>query len=224
MAQLASIRALAFDLYGTLLDVRSVEARCAEVISDAAGLVTLWRAKQLEYAFLRTLMGRYEDFWRVTGDALDYAAERLGVTLTAAQRDRLMDAWLTLAPFPEVPAALRALADHPLAVLSNGSPRMLSAVLENSDLCDHFTHVLSVDAARAYKPLPAVYELAPQAFGLAPAEILFVSANGFDTAGARSFGYPVCWVNRTAATPDRLGQTPSITVRDLNELADQLHL
>jgi 2-haloacid dehalogenase len=135
-----------------------------------------------------------------------------------------MDAWLTLTPFPEVPDALRALEATPLAVLSNGSPGMLRAALENSGLRHHFAHELSVDAVRAYKPLPAVYELAPRAFGLAPADILFVSANGFDIAGARSFGFPVCWVNRTAAALDRLGQTPSITVHDLGELAATMQI
>src|SRR5438876_2488884 len=132
--ELPSIRAVAFDLYGTLLDVRSLEAACAAVTADPGGLTALWRAKQLEYAFLRTLLDRYADFWQVTRDALIYAAARHGLALDEVRQQALMDAWLRLAPFDEVPSALERLArrDLPLAVLSHGSPRMLHAALEPS--------------------------------------------------------------------------------------------
>jgi 2-haloacid dehalogenase len=221
---LAGARAVTFDLYGTLLDVRSVEVACAAVVEDAAAFVALWRQKQLEYSFLRTLLGRYAPFWQVTGDALEHAAERFGVALGQTERARLMDAWLRLAPYPEVPAALEQLAaaDRPLAVLSNGDPAMLEPALARAGLRDRFAHVLSVDAVRAYKPSAAVYELACRAFGLPAAEILFVSANGFDVAGAYHFGFPVAWLNRGGMAADRLDQAPRIQVRDLDELAAAL--
>ena len=158
--ELRQVRAAAFDLYGTLLDVRSVEAACAGVAADPVAFTALWRAKQLEYAFLRTLLGRYADFWQVTEDALAHAAARHGLALEPRRRHALTEAWLGLAPFPEVPAALERLAARglPLAVLSNGSPRMLEAALGHAGLRRAFAHVLSVDAVRAYKPVREVYE------------------------------------------------------------------
>jgi 2-haloacid dehalogenase len=223
-AALAGVRAMAFDLYGTLLDVRSVEAACGAVTDDPAALVGLWRQKQLEYSFLRTLLGRYAPFWRLTADALEHAAARLGLNLDQADRERLMDAWLRLAPYPEVPAALARLAagGRPLAVLSNGDPPMLAAALEHAGLRARFAHVLSVDAVGAYKPSHAVYELACAAFSLSPEAILFVSSNGFDVAGAFHFGFQVAWANRAGLAADRLDQAPRLEVRGLDELAAAL--
>ncbi len=220
----APIRAVAFDLYGTLLDVRSVEIAAAGVAADATALVALWRAKQLEYAFLRTLMGRYQDFWRVTADALDHALDRFAIRISSERRDAFLNAWLALEPFPEVAAALDSLLGLPLAILSNGSPMMLGAALSHSRLRDRFAHVLSVDAVRQYKPAASVYELATTAFGLPPREILFVSANGFDVAGASHFGYSVAWVNRAGLPPDRLEQSPRYVVGSLTELAAWVQL
>lgn len=214
--------ALAFDVYGTLLDVRSVEAACAEVTANPAALSTLWRQKQLEYSWLRALMDRYEDFSELTGAALDHAAERSGVALDAAARSRLVEAWLELRPFPEVPAALDRLAERPLAVLSNGSPRMLEEGLLGAGLHDRFAHILSVEAVGTYKPAPAVYALAERALGLPRARILFVSANAWDAAGAGAFGLPSAWVNRAGLPPDRLGVTVGLEVPDLAALADAL--
>jgi len=221
---LANTRAVVFDLYGTLLDVRSVEAACAEVVADPAAFVALWRAKQLEYTFLRTLLDRYADFWQVTRDALEHAAARFDLRLESAASARLMDAWLRLAPYPEVPGALAALGagGRPLAVLSNGSPAMLEAALQSSGLRACFQHVLSVDGARRYKPAAAVYQLACDALGLPPPRILFVSSNGFDVAGGSHFGFAVAWLNRAGAPPDRLGQTPLIEVPGLDALVEAL--
>jgi 2-haloacid dehalogenase len=214
--------ALVFDLYGTLLEVGSVGRAAAGVTGDPAALVELWRQKQLEYSWLRSLMGRYEDFWAVTGDALDYSLDRLGIELDGAGRARLLDAWLDVAPYPEVPDALDAMAPRPLAVLSNGSPRMLEECLRAGGLRGRMAQVLSVDEVAIFKPHPSVYALAEKALGLPAERILFVSSNGWDVAGARSYGLPVAWVNRAGAPVERLGAAPDLVVSDLAHLARRL--
>jgi 2-haloacid dehalogenase len=214
------VDAVAFDLYGTLLEVASVGRAAAEVTAEPAALVDLWRQKQLEYTWLRSLMGRYQDFWATTGDALDYAVDRLGIVVDDPARARLLGAWLDVRPYPEVPEALAALAPRRLAVLSNGNPAMLEAGLAAAALRDRFDHVLSVDDLGVYKPHPSVYELALKAFGLPAERILFVSSNAWDAAGARSFGLPVAWVNRAGAPLERLGAPPDLVVPDLAALAD----
>jgi 2-haloacid dehalogenase len=230
MEDQTGIRALAFDLYGTLLDVRSVEAACGEVVPDAAAFAALWRAKQLEYTYLRALMGRYVDFGQVTRDALAHTVDRFSalqgfrIRLDEAARAELLNAWLRLVPFPEVLAALETIGRRglPLAVLSNGAPAMLEAALTHAGLRQRFAHVLSVDSVRTFKPAPAVYQLACDAFGLSAAEIGFVSSNGWDAAGGAAFGFQAYWINRTAQPPERLGAPLRLEVRGLDELADAL--
>ena len=217
-----AIEAVAFDLYGTLLEVASVGRAAAEVTTEPAELVELWRQKQLEYSWLRSLMGRYQDFWATTGDALDFALDRLGLVVDDAGRAGLLGAWLDVRPYPEVPGALAALAPRRLAVLSNGNPDMLEGGLAAAGLRDHFEHVLSVDEVGIFKPHPSVYELALKAFGLPAERILFVSSNAWDAAGARSFGLPVAWVNRTGAPLERLGAPPSLVVPDVAALAEAI--
>ena len=215
------IGAVAFDLYGTLLEVASVGRAAAEVTEEPAALVDLWRTKQLEYSWLRSLMGRYQDFWATTGDALDYSLERLGITVDGATRTRLLSAWLDVRPYPEVPGALDALgAGRRLGVLSNGNPDMLEAGLAAAGLRERFEHVLSVDEVGVFKPYPSVYELALKAFKLPAERILFVSSNAWDAAGARTFGLPVAWVNRGGVPFERLGVTPDLVVPDLAVLAE----
>ena len=213
------IDAVAFDLYGTLLEVASVGGVAAEVTDDPTALVDLWRQKQLEYSWLRSLMGRYQDFWTTTGDALDYSLDRLGLTLDDAARTRLVGAWLDVRVYPEVPDALEALAPRRLAVLSNGNPEMLEAGLAAAALRDRFEHVLSVEEVGIFKPHPSVYGLAVKAFDLPAERILFVSSNPWDAAGARTFGFPVAWVNRAGVPFERLGVTPNLTVADVAGLA-----
>jgi 2-haloacid dehalogenase len=214
------IDALAFDLYGTLLEVASVGRTAAELTAQSAELVELWRQKQLEYSWLRSLMGRYQDFWATTADALDYALDRFGLVVDDETRARLLGAWLDVRPYPEVPGALdRLRAGHRLAVLSNGNPDMLEAGLAAAGLRDRFEHVLSVDEIGVFKPHPSVYELATKAFGLPAERILFVSSNGWDAFGARAFGLPVAWINRGGAPLERLGTPPNLIVPDLGALA-----
>jgi len=213
------IDAVAFDLFGTLLEVASVGPAAAEVTEDPAALVDLWRQKQLEYTWLRSLMGRYQDFWATTGDALDYSLDRLGITVDASTRSDLLNAWLYVRTYPEVTDALDTLAPRRLAVLSNGNPEMLESTLATGGIRDRFEHVLSVDDIGVYKPHPSVYELAVKAFALPAERILFVSSNPWDAAGAKTFGFPVAWVNRAAAPFERLGVTPDLVVADLAAVA-----
>ncbi len=217
-----NVHALVFDLYGTLVDVRSLEAACAQETADPAAFLGVWRQKQLEYSWLRALMGRYEDFWAVTAAALDYTAERCAPDLDDAARARLLHAWRAVQPFPEVPAALDQLGPRRLVVLSNGSPRMLEEVLRGSGLRSRFAHVLSVDEVGTYKPAPAVYGLAEARLGVPRDHILFVSSNGWDAAGASAYGLRAAWVNRLGAPLERLGVRPALVVRDLDELARRL--
>ncbi len=214
--------AVAFDLYGTLLDVRSVERACSEVTADPAALSDLWRATQLQHTWLLSLTGRYLDFASLTAGALRQAAGRLGLRLGPAERARLEAAWFDLAPFPEVAAALERLAPRRLAVLSNGSPDMLEAALAAAGLRERFEQVLSADEVRIYKPAPAVYALAERHLDLPPERILFVSANAWDAAGAGAYGLPVAWVARAGGPPEETGPAPGLVVADLGALAAAL--
>jgi 2-haloacid dehalogenase len=215
-------RAFVFDAYGTLFDVHSVIEAGRAVTSNPQALSTLWRQKQLEYTWLRSLMGRYEDFWAVTEAALRFSLERLGIAAADEAIRRLMEAYLSLATFPEVQTALAAMAGTPLGILSNGSPTMLAAAVRSSGLEGRFAHVLSVDAVRIYKPSRAVYELGTRAFALPAGEILFVSSNGWDVEGAKAFGYRTCWCNRLAAPAEKLGVSPDLEVTRLDEILAKL--
>lgn len=211
-----------FDAYGTLFDVHSVVEAGRELTADPQTLSNVWRQKQLEYTWLRALMGRYEDFWQVTGAALRFAVRRLGISASDAQLRGLMDAYLSLAPFPEVKATLERLKASPLAILSNGSPKMLEAAVRSSGLGGSLRHVLSVDQVKTYKPSPTVYTLGPKAMGIPAGELLFVSSNAWDVAGAKAFGYRVCWCNRTKAPMEELGLAPDLTVERLDQIPDRL--
>lgn len=217
-----AIDALLFDAYGTLFDVHSVVETGREVTGDPAALSRLWRQKQLEYTWLRSLMGRYEDFWAVTEAALVAACRSLRIPLDAGARSRLLEAYLHLPPFPEVRPSLERLRTLPCGILSNGAPRMLAAAVHHAGLEDLELALLSVDAVRVYKPAPAVYALGPARLGIPADRIGFVSSNGWDVAGAKSFGFPVVWVNRSAAAPEELGVTPDLEVADLAALATAL--
>jgi len=212
------IRGYVFDAYGTLFDVHSVIEAGREIASDPAALSLLWRGKQLEYTWLRALMGRYEDFWSVTAAALRHAIRRLGLSASEAQMARLLDAYLTLACFPEVQDALARLEGRPRAILSNGSPKMLEAAVASSGIGPLLQHVISVDAVKTYKPSPEVYALGPEVIGIPAGDLLFISSNAWDVAGAKSFGYQVAWCNRTHAPAEELGFRPDYEITRLDEL------
>ena len=215
---MSPIRGYVFDAYGTLFDVHSVIEAGRAVTADPATLSALWRQKQLEYTWLRALMGTYVDFWAVTEAALRHTLRRLGLAPPAAEVRRLMDAYLSLACFPEVGAALERLAGQPRVVLSNGSPTMLAAAVASAGLAKYLDHVLSVDAVRTYKPSPLVYALGPGTLGIPAGELLFVSSNAWDVAGAKAFGYQTAWCNRTDAPEEELGVRPDVVVRALDQL------
>lgn len=218
-----STKGIAFDMYGTVVDVGAVAEACKEVAPDPVAFNTQWRAKQLEYTFLRSLMGTYQDFWRVSEQALDFTIQRFGLAVSPEQRKRLMEAWLHPSPHPEVSGALPLLAErYPLAILSNGTPKMLRTGLEQTGLRRYFKWVISVDAVTLYKPSPKVYQLAPKQMRLKKEQILFVSSNSFDVVGAKSFGFKVCWINRTGAPLDPLGPKPDLVVKSFDELAATL--
>lgn len=211
------VGACVFDAYGTLLDVNSaVAAMAGEVGSRAGELAELWRRKQLEYSWLRSLMRRHADFWRLTGDALDHALGALGLD-GRRLRGPLLDAYGKLAAYPEVPGMLGNLraGGMPAAVLSNGSPDMLRRSFAAADLSDLLNPVLSVEEAGAYKPAPEVYHLATRALGLPAARIAFFSSNAWDVHGAASVGFRAVWVNRAGQTAERLPGEPAQVVRDL---------
>jgi 2-haloacid dehalogenase len=216
------VQGLLFDAYGTLFDVHSVVEAGRAVTGDPQALSSLWRAKQLEYTWLRTLMGRYEDFWAVTEAALIFACRRLGIAAGPAERARLMDAYLRLEPFPEVRPVLERLQALPCAILSNGAPRMLDATVAHAGLGRSLRAVISVDAVRMFKPAPQVYALGPARLGLPKEAIGFVSSNGWDVAGAKAYGFPAVWVNRLRAPLEELGMTPDLEVSDLDGLARAL--
>jgi len=211
-------RGYVFDAYGTLFDVHSVVEAGRALTSDPAALSMLWRQKQLEYTWLRSLMGRYEDFWAVTEAALRHSIKRLGLTVTDADINRLMSAYERLACFADVPAALSRLAGRPRAILSNGAPAMLAAAVASSSLSAAVEHVISVDRVKIYKPAPAVYALGPATLGVPAEDLLFVSSNAWDVAGAKAFGYRVAWCNRSGAPEEELGLRPDYVVSNLSEL------
>ncbi|MGV8985818.1 MAG: haloacid dehalogenase type II [Cypionkella sp.] len=217
-----SLKAIVFDAYGTLFDVYSVGALAEELFpGHGARLSTLWRDKQIEYTRLRTMCDRYVDFWQVTGDALDYACEALGQTLSAPTRERLMGAYATLTAFPENASVLHQMKDlHvPLAILSNGTPQMLEQAIAASGLDGLFAHVLSVDSVRRFKTAPQAYQMAPDAFGCAADEILFVSSNCWDICGATWFGFRTIWLNRHGLPLERLGVAPHRIGTSLGDVA-----
>jgi 2-haloacid dehalogenase len=216
------ITALVFDAYGTLFDVASVERAAAKVVDDAPGFTALWRAKQLEYTFLRTLMDRYAPFDHVTADALDYALARFGVDLDPHERDRLLAAWQHVEPFPDAEDTLRELAHYRRAILSNGTRSMLQAALDQSGLDAHIEAIISVDELGVFKPRREVYALAARTLGCQPHEIEFVSANGWDIAGAGVFGFRTCWINRSELPVERLGVEPNAILPSLAALPEAI--
>ena len=217
------VSALVFDAYGTIFDVHSVAA-LAESFFPGKGqaLSAAWRTKQLEYTWLRSLMDRYEDFSRVTLASLEWSFESLGLQPGDRERRALLDEYRRLAMFPDARPALEALAAmKPLAILSNGHPDMLNAVVEHNGLKDLFRGgVLSVHAAKMFKPEPSVYRLAEETLGVPRTLMGFVSSNGWDAAGAKTFGFQAFWVNRARAPVERLGVRPDETLASLAELPE----
>jgi len=217
-----NIQACVFDAYGTLLDVNSAAERCRDDLGDQAdALAEIWRAKQLQYTWLSSLMGRHRDFSDITGLGLDYALETLGLN-DAALRAKLMDLYQVLDAYPEVPQMLAALQGAGLktAILSNGTPQMLAAAVNAGGIGDHLDDVISIEDVGVYKPAPEVYQLAVDRLGVAKDHICFLSSNGWDATGAAAFGFQVAWVNRAGLVQEKLGFDPKAVLADLTGLAE----
>jgi 2-haloacid dehalogenase len=219
-AALAGVKACVFDAYGTLFNYASAAARCRDELGDKLdALSALWRDKQLQYTWLRAVQGRHADFRQVTGDALDFALETLDLT-DAGLRARLMNLYLTLDVFPEVPDVLRRLkaAGIKTAILSNGMPDMLAAAVKNAAIGPLLDAVLSVEEVGVYKPHPKVYQLPVERLGIEAREISFQSANAWDAWAASAFGMRVVWCNRYGQRPERLPGRPDFEIKTLAEL------
>jgi 2-haloacid dehalogenase len=225
-APLTDIRACVFDAYGTLFDFASAAMRCADALGDKANALTpLWRDKQLQYTWLRAAQRRHADFWQVTGDALDFALETLAISdERGTLRQRLMDCYLTLDAFPEVPEVLRQLkaAGFATAILSNGTPAMLAAAVQHAGISRALDQVLSVEEVGAFKPAPAVYRLAIDRLGVSPSAIAFQSSNAWDIHAASAFGLRTVWCNRSGQRRERLPGAPDRVVATLAELPELL--
>lgn len=220
MSTLRDVRACVFDAYGTLFDFASAARSCRDELGDDfEKLTVLWRDKQLQYTWLRAAQERHADFWQVTGDALDFALETLGLEREGL-RDRLMLLYLALDTFPEVSVQLRRLKDAGLglAILSNGTPRMLEAVVRNAGLDGLFDAVLSVEEVGIYKPSRKVYQLAVDRLGISKGNICFLSSNAWDAYAASAFGMQVVWCNRYRQRPERLPGKPDGEIRSLDGL------
>lgn len=223
---MTEIGACVFDAYGTLFDYNSAAARCKTALgNDWQTLSELWRRKQLEYTWLRSLMGRHSDFWHVTGEALDYALGALKRS-DPGLRALLMQQYLNLDPYPEVPAMLEHLKARNMraAILSNGSPTMLVAATNSAKLTSLLDAVLSVESAGIFKPHPSVYQLAVDKLGLPANRMCFLSSNGWDAAGAAAFGFRAVWVNRGGAPEEILPGRPERQIKTLAELPALLGL
>lgn len=239
------IKAIVFDAYGTLFDVQSVADVTDAAFPGYGELITqIWRIKQLEYSWLRSMMRDYQDFWTVTRESLAYTLDLLGLASSDKLFNDIADAYNRLRPYPDAEDALASLAGHRLAILSNGSPSMLAALVGNSTLNQHISLTISVDSKGVFKPDPRAYELVEEQMGVGPHEILFVSSNGFDVCGAKKFGFRVARIERISPQKLReelgglsvvkpvtmfkalrmqqegLGHQPDFVISSLSELAD----
>ena len=243
-----TIKAVVFDAYGTLYDIQSVAAVTEDAFPGYGDIITqIWRIKQLEYSWLRSLMRRYEDFSVLTRESLAYTIRLLGLKHDAAAFERIMDKYLHLDLYPDAPSALASLKDRKLAILSNGSSDMLNGLVRNSGLDRVLDATISVDQKRVFKPAPEAYTLIETRLGMRPDEVLFVSSNPWDVCGAKAFGLNVAWIERVTPEAmalacinsdvvapltmfkalrtqmDELGVKPDYRIHALSELPDLVH-
>lgn len=222
--RLNNISACVFDAYGTLFDVGSVARGAQDELGERwQALSDLWRTKQLQYTWLRGLAGHHADFWQVTGDALDYAMTSLGIK-DDGLRARLMDLYLSISAYPEVPETLSRLRARgmKLAILSNGTPEMLAAAVKNASIATYFDAVLSVEEVGVFKPHRRVYQLAPEHLDVVKDRICFISSNSWDAWSAKAFGFRVLWCNRYSQAPELIPSAPDGEMLDLSELPNRI--
>lgn len=218
---MSSIKALVFDVYGTLFDVYSVKEKCDELFDGQGEEISiLWRQKQLEYSFLRQLMGQYEPFIDITRDSLKYAVNKLNLEYNQEKELVLLEEYKNLSHYPEVETVLKEMKPKKLAVFSNGSRNMLEPLIQNSGLSSLFDEIISVDDIKQYKPTPASYSYCLKVLGLEREEILFMSSNGWDITGAKNFGFKTAWINRNKLPIEELNQKPHAIYTDLNGILE----
>lgn len=216
----ANIRACVFDAYGTLFDIHSPAAKLTKELGKKAPILSeIWRQKQLQYTWLRSLMGQYANFWKITGDALDFALQSMEIK-NPALRSKLMELYLQLDVYPEVRKTLKILKDSGIktAILSNGEPSMLIAASKNAGIYDLLDAILSVEEVGVFKPHPDVYQMALDKFKMPAEQMSFQSSNGWDAHGASFCGFAVAWVNRFNQPPEILPAKPHAELSSLSEL------
>jgi 2-haloacid dehalogenase len=217
---MADVKACVFDAYGTCFDVAAAAAHCKDGLGDNwEPLAEIWRTKQLNYTWLRSLMNEYKDFWQVTEDALDFALDTLAIS-DQSLRNKLLALYEELDAYAEVPDVLKDLKGQGIttAILSNGSEKMLASAVHGAGIADLLDDVISVNSLKVYKPHPSVYQLGVDELGVEKERICFMSSNAWDVAGAANFGFQVVWVNRFGQSVERLPGKPVHTISDLSEL------
>ena len=215
---MSHIKSFVFDAYGTLFDVFSVKEECEELFPSKGDQISqTWRQKQLEYSYLRQMMGKYRPFSNVTRDALRYAVEDAGANLSHSNEEQLLEAYKKLNVYDEVPQVLKELKEEgmTLAIFSNGSHDMLDPLVEHSPLAEYLDHIISADDIKQYKPTPASYTHALDSLDLTRGEILFMSSNGWDISGAKNFGFNTAWINRNEKPVEQLELEPDNIYFDL---------
>jgi 2-haloacid dehalogenase len=217
------VKAIAFDAYGTLFDINTCVIQASEPLGlEGQAISTRWRQRQLEFTWLSSLMGKYEDFWSLTRAALQCALGELGVEIDESGLNALLEAYRTPGVFTDVMPMLDSTGGLPLVILSNGTPGMLQSAVRHNDLESRFQEIISVDRVKTYKPSPQVYALGPEALKLPAAEILFISSNWWDAWGAKTFGYTVCWCNRSGAKTQFPHFAPDFTVAGLDQVTPSI--
>ena len=214
-----NIKAIIFDAYGTLFDVNSAAEKCKDKIGDKwESFANYWRTTQLEYTWLRSLMGRHKDFWQITQDSLDKSMKVFKID--SSMRNELLNLYKVLSPFKEVPETLRSLKEkkYKLAILSNGTPQLLNELVKNNKLENFFDEVFSVEHVGIYKPDSKVYDIPINKYQIQKNEVAFLSSNTWDVSGGGNYGYKAIWVNRNKSTFDKLDYKPNCEIGDLSEL------
>ncbi len=214
-----SIKAFVFDVYGTLFDVTAIKKECEELYPGYGEKISqTWRSKQVEYFMLRQLMGNYATLYSITHDALTYALNESDLQASEQNKQHLLEAYLQLPLYSESKEVLTQLKDKNLVVFSNGSHDMLDPLVKHAGLKELFNQVLSIDDIKQFKPTPASYQYALEKLGLESREVLFMSSNGWDVSGAKSFGFQTAWINRKGLPIEDLDLEPDYVFEDLNGL------
>ena len=216
-----NIKAIIFDAYGTLFDVNSAAEKCKDKIGDKwEHFANFWRTTQLEYTWLRSLMGRHKDFWQITEDSLDKSMKAFNID--PSMKDELLNLYKVLSPFKEVPETLKKLKEKnfKLAILSNGTPSLLSELVKSNNLNDLFDDLFSIEKVGIYKPNSKVYEIPLNKYRIEKNEVAFLSANTWDVSGAGNYGFNSIWVNRYNNIFDNLDYVPKQEIKDLHKLLD----